>query len=151
QVRWRRFAARVATQWPLTRRPVSANASGLTDSANACGVVAWPLEAVCVKVAFPETGGDTVLSVAVIVTWWAVVELLIVTLYVPSPWSLTALICSPESLEEKPTLSPGTGLPFASFTVAVAVAVEVPFATIDAGEIPAPTLAAGPRVWVSVA
>jgi hypothetical protein len=42
-------------------------------------------------------------------------------------------------------------LPFASFTVAVAVAVELPFATIDAGETPTPTLAAGPGVWVSVA
>ena len=62
---------------------------------------------------------------------------------------MTEPICSPASLEAKLTLSPGTGLPFASVTVAVMVDVELPFATIEPGESPTLTLAAGPTVCVS--
>ena len=42
-------------------------------------------------------------------------------------------------------------MPCASVTVAVAVVVEVPLATIDAGESIMVTLVAGPWVWVRVA
>ena len=59
--------------------------------------------------------------------------------------------CTPGSLEEKLTLSPATALPNASVTVAVAVLVDDPFATIDDGASPTTTLDAGPGVWVKVA
>ena len=75
-----------------------------------------------------------------------VVELVIVAEYVPSPWSVTPPKCTPLSVEEKPTPSPGTGLPFASVTVAVAVLVELPFATIELGANPTTTLVVGPTV-----
>src|SRR5205807_1767178 len=88
--------------------------------------------------------GDTEVSVAVIVTGWAVVELVIVAVYVPSPTSFTLPIFSPGSLDVKLTVSPGTGLAPASVTVAFAVAVDFPSATIDAGESSTPTFAAGP-------
>ena len=64
---------------------------------------------------------------------------------------MTVPTCSPASLEVIATVSPFTTLPFASFTVAVAVEVDVPFATIDAGFSATVTLVAGPVVWVSVA
>ena len=48
--------------------------------------------------------------------------------------------CTPGSLEEKLTLSPATALPNASVTVAVAVLVDDPFATIDDGASPTTTL-----------
>ena len=47
--------------------------------------------------ALPEAGGD-VASLAVIVTWCAVFELVIVAVYVPSPLSVTGLIGLPLSV-----------------------------------------------------
>src|SRR5690242_8324910 len=84
-------------------------------------------------------------SLAVIVRFPAVVVLVTVPVYTPLPWSVI------EPPEDNVTVSPETRLPFASVTVAVAVAVEVPFATIDVGFKDRATFAAGPGVWVSVA
>jgi hypothetical protein len=63
---------------------------------------------------------------------------------------VTGPIVSPGSLLKNVTVSPLTGLPFASVTVAVAVDVELPSATIDAGANPTVTLLAG-AVWVRLA
>ena len=48
-------------------------------------------------------------------------------------------------------VSPETGLPCASVTVAVTVSVEVPLATIESLDSPTLTLVARPGAWVSVA
>jgi hypothetical protein len=64
---------------------------------------------------------------------------------------VTDPIVSPLSLDENATLSPAIGCPSASVTVAVAVEVDDPFATIDGGTNPTLTLVAGPGVWVNVA
>jgi hypothetical protein len=61
---------------------------------------------------------------------------------------VTDPIVSPLSLDENATLSPAIGCPSASVTVAVAVLVDDPFATIDDGTSPTTTLLA---VCVSVA
>ena len=68
-----------------------------------------------------------------------VFELVMVAVYVPFLLSVTAPIFSALSLEENVTISPDTGLAPA-VTVAVAVLIEVPFATIEAGESATPTL-----------
>ena len=85
-------------------------------------------------------------SVAVIVRFPAVVVLVTVAVYVPSPWSTI----EPKSVapEDNVTVCPKTGLPFASVTVAVAVEVEVPLATIGFGLNESVTFAAGPAVCV---
>jgi hypothetical protein len=64
---------------------------------------------------------------------------------------VTDPIVSPLSVEEKLTASPAIGCPSASVTVAVAVLVEDPFATIDDGASPTTTLVAGPTVCAKVA
>ena len=69
----------------------------------------------------------------------------------PSPWFVTAPKWSCASLEENVTVSPVMGLPLASVTVAVAIEVDVPLATIEFGESITLTLVAGPAVWVRVA
>ena len=69
----------------------------------------------------------------------------------PSPCSPTGPICSPASLEEKATLVSADRVAGASLTVAVAVVVEVPLATMRSGESDTVTLAAGPAICVSVA
>jgi hypothetical protein len=66
-------------------------------------------------------------SVAVIVRFPAVVVLVTVPVYVPSPWSAI------EPPEDNVTGSPATPLPLASVTVAVAVDVEAPSAGMDVG------------------
>jgi hypothetical protein len=106
---------------------------------------------VCVSVACPDTLGETELSVAVIVACRTVVELVTVAEYVPLPLSVTGPIDTPPSVDEKATCSPGTKSPPASVMVAVAVVVELPFATITEGESATATLAALPTVWFSVA
>jgi hypothetical protein len=63
---------------------------------------------------------------------------------------VTDPIVSPLSLEEKLTLSPAIGCPSASVTVAVAVDVDDPFATIDDGTNPTITPVAGPTVCTNV-
>ena len=84
-----------------------------------------------VRVAVPVAPVE---AVAVIVMFELTVrELLITALYVPS---LLLIVCpgvSPGSLELKLTLSALTALPLASETVAVALVVESPLATIDVG------------------
>jgi hypothetical protein len=52
---------------------------------------------------------------------------------VPLPLSVTGPIVSPGSLDEKPIFSPETPAPTASVTVAVAVLLDEPSATIDPG------------------
>src|SRR6478735_9787008 len=74
-----------------------------------------------------------VLSVAVIVGLPAVVELVNVAEYVPSPLSLSLPNWIPGSLDENTTASPIAGAPPPSVTVAVAIDVEVPSATIELG------------------
>ena len=91
------------------------------------------------------------MSVAVIVASSAVVEALITTLYVPLWLFTTCPMSSPGSLEEKKTASELSRCPWASFTVAVAVVVELPFATIEVGFSATVTLATGPAVWVRTA
>jgi hypothetical protein len=90
-----------------------------------------------------------VLSVAVIVGVPAVVELVIVAVYVPSWLSVVPPTISPASLEENETLSPAIGWPSASVTVAVALDVDVPLAMIEVGTRTSPTFDAGPTVCVS--
>jgi hypothetical protein len=104
-----------------------------------------------VSVACPETLGETELSVALIVTGCTIRELVRIAVYLPSSCGVTAPICTPASLAEKATLSPGTGLPFASSTLAVALVVELPLATSEPRESKTVTCAAGPGVWVSAA
>ena len=96
---------------------------------------------VWVRVACPDMSAE--LSVAVIVTACAVVELLIVAAYLPSLYSVVEPTWTFRSLAENATLSPVTMSPSASVTVAVAVLVEVPLATIDEGESATWTLVAG--------
>ena len=84
-------------------------------------------------------------SVAVIVRFPAVVVLVTVPVYVPS---LLSVIVPPE---DNVTVCPETGLPFASVTVAVAVEVELPLATIGFGLNESVTFATGPAVCVNVA
>ena len=57
----------------LVEVPLAAIEAGANDTVT---LAAGP--AVCVSVACPETLGETELSVAVILTWWAVAELVIV-------------------------------------------------------------------------
>ena len=64
---------------------------------------------------------------------------------------MTDPIVSPPSVDAKLTLSPGNGRASASVTVAVAVLVDDPFATIDDGTNPTVTPVAGPTVCTSVA
>ena len=96
--------------------------------------------------ACPDTPGETEPSVAVIVAGPTVMELVMVAVYVPFLLSVTAPIFSALSLEENVTVSPETGLAPA-VTVAVAVLVEVPFATIEAGFIVTVTPVAGQVLW----
>ena len=88
---------------------------------------------VCVRVACPDTGGCTDVSVAVIVAVPAVVELVSVAVYVPSRLRVVGLNLMPLSLEEKATVWPTTGNPL-SLTAAVAVLVDVPSATVLLGD-----------------
>ena len=64
---------------------------------------------VCVNVACPVTCGETELSVAVIVTDPATIELVTVAEYVPSPLFVTDPIVSLPSVDEKLTVSPVIG------------------------------------------
>ena len=66
---------------------------------------------------------------------------------------VTELIFSLVLLELNVTVSLFSRLPLASFAVAVAVEVDVPFARIDVGDSDSVTLETGPivLVWVSVA
>ena len=61
---------------------------------------------------------------------------------------IVAPMCSPGSLEEKPTASAARGWPCASVTDAVAVLVELPLAKIEDGDSVTTTWAAEPAVWV---
>ena len=56
----------------------------------------------------------------------------------------------PGSVAENVSLSLETGLPLASVTAAVALLVEVPLATIAAGDSCTLTFLAVPAVWVKV-
>jgi hypothetical protein len=58
-------------------------------------------------------------------------------------------VCAPEL--PIVTVSPETGFPFTSVTVAVAVDVETPFAVTDGGLSVSEIPVAGPASWVSVA
>jgi hypothetical protein len=98
----------------------------------------------CVNIACPLADP----SAALIVADPAVVVDVIVAEYVPSPLFVTAPICCAPVLEND-TESAFSRLPFASFTVAVAVAVDVPSAVIDFGLKATETLAAGPAVCVN--
>jgi AraC family transcriptional regulator of adaptative response / DNA-3-methyladenine glycosylase II len=84
------------------------------------------------------------MSVAVIAAGPGVVELVIVAVYVPSPFGVVGLNTSPGSLDENDTVSPDTGAPSASVTVAVAVLVDVPSAAIRLGDSDTLTAVAGP-------
>lgn len=91
-------------------------------------------------------------SVAVMVGVPTVVEALIVTLYVPLWWLVTALMAWSGSLDVKPTVvSLGSKWPKASLTVAVAVVVLVPSAgTVDDVKATAIGDAGGPATWLRV-
>ena len=71
--------------------------SATIDAGETATLTAVAGPGVCVSVALPEAGGD-VASLAVIVTWCAVFELVIVAVYVPSPLSVTGLIGLPLSV-----------------------------------------------------
>ena len=85
----------------------------------------WVREAVWLS------AGVTEVSVAVIVALPGVVELVTVAVYAPPPWSVTALIVSPGSLEVIVMFCVWRWCP--PVTVAVAVLVDVPLAMIDVG------------------
>jgi hypothetical protein len=100
--------------------------------------------AVWVSVALPDTAGELVLSVAVIVAVATLVELVIVAVYLPAPALVVALTFSPGSLDLNETfVSFVSNAPLAPLIVAVAVVTEVPLAMIVAGESVTATEAAG--------
>jgi hypothetical protein len=78
----------------------------------------------------------------VIVELPGLIELVIVAEYVPSPFGVAGPIRWPGSEEENLTVAPTIGLEL-NKTVAVAVDVEVPSATIEPGESDTVTLFAG--------
>jgi len=82
------------------------------------------------------------------VVWPGVVELLIVAVYVWFEPLRVALTSCPGSLEENWTGSLSIGWPCASLTVAVAVEVENPSATIVLGLTERVIVAGGPTVCV---
>jgi hypothetical protein len=107
--------------------PSAGSVPGETLAATAAaGPAAW------VSVEVPEVVGFAVVSVAVTVTDRTAVVLVIVAEYVPSPLEVTLDTVLPAFVPIV-MVSPATGLPFTSVTVAVAVVVDVPFARIDAG------------------
>jgi hypothetical protein len=93
--------------------------------------VTFAAGAVWVRVFVAVRLWDPRVTVAVIVAWPGVVELVTVAVNVPSPWPVTLLIVSPGSLEVI-VMFCGESRP-KRVTVAVAVLVDVPSATIDAG------------------
>lgn len=86
-----------------------------------------------VRTADPTGISTDDVSVAVIFEGPTVV-VVIVAVYVPSPLGVTGLNWGPLGLAEKTIVSAATSLPLVPVTVAVAVLVEVPFATIELGE-----------------
>ena len=88
---------------------------------------------------------------AVIVGVPTLVELVIVAVYVKLALAVTAPTLSAASLDVNATVVPVTGLPLASVTVAVAVLLAVPSATIDVGDSVSATFPALPAVCVRVA
>src|SRR5438105_15461600 len=101
--------------------------------------------AVSVRVAEPDW--CVVAASAVMSSWSAVLEAVIVVAYVPSPLLATGPNVTSPSVE-KETVSVVTRLPAASVTVAVAWEVAFPSATMDDGVKVTPTVAAGPAVSV---
>jgi hypothetical protein len=88
------------------------------------------------------------LSVALIVALPTVVELVMVAVYVPAVApGVVPLMCSPASVVVNVTLSPSTPIPVLSSTVAVAVVVETPFATMLVGDTVTVSDVPVPAAW----
>lgn len=130
----------------VVEAPSATIPTGLRDTDTA---VAGP--GICVRVAEPEMEVEPAPAVAVTVNAPDRVVDLIVVWKLPgdAPAFVLLMCCPPETVNA--TAPPGTGLPWASVSLAVAVDVDVPSAVIDAGDRDTVTLVAGPAVCVNVA